>query len=127
MKTHILLVDDETEIRDLIALAFSNRGYRCTSVATGREARQAARNDPPDLIVCDLQLEDEDGLVLLADLKEAVPHAPRILLTGVLLDPKVAETSLAGLISAYLPKPTRLSKVVEEANRLLGRSAPGAA
>jgi len=127
MKTHVLLVDDENEIRELLALAFANHGYRCTSVATAREARHAVRSDPPNLIVCDLQLEDEDGLVLLADLKEAVPQAPRILLTGILLDPQVAETTLAGIISAYIPKPTRLARVVEEANRLLGRTDPGPA
>lgn len=127
MKTHVLLVDDETEIRELLALAFANHGYRCTGVANGREARQVVRGDPPHLIVCDLQLEEEDGLVLLADLRESLPHVPRILLTGILLDPQVAETTLAGLVSAYVPKPTRLNRVVEEANRLLGRTDPGPA
>jgi two-component system, OmpR family, response regulator len=120
MSKHILAIDDEQEIRDIVRVALSRQGYRVTSVADGSAARQCVRLDPPDLIICDLQLHNDDGLTLLEELKGILPDVPTILLTGILFEPKVVEATLSRLVSVYLPKPTTLHKVTMEARRLLG-------
>ena len=62
MKKHILIVDDEPDIRDVLAQALEVKGYRVTSAGAGHEALRLIKSDPPDLLVSDLQMEDADGL-----------------------------------------------------------------
>ena len=57
----ILVVDDEPDIRDLLALALEEGGYRVDTVATARAALDAIRTAPPDLLVLDLMLPDTPG------------------------------------------------------------------
>jgi DNA-binding NtrC family response regulator len=119
MKSHILLVDDEAEIRDILAHCLSANGYRVTSVGTATDAFRVSREDPPDLIVADLQLEDADGLEMIAKLKIALPERPVILLTGVLFDPDVVASVLSDKVACYLEKTSSLAKILETVRRLL--------
>lgn len=117
---HILIVDDEAEIRQLLRATIEKRGYRVTDVASALEARRVVSTDLPALIISDLQLQESDGIVLLKELKQLVPGVPTILLTGVLFDPNVAATTLDDTVTAYIPKPAKLSRIVEVIRRLLG-------
>jgi len=119
MNSHILIVDDEAPIREMLRLALTRRGYRVTDVASAFEVESAVRHDPPDLIVSDLQLEDSDGLAMIAQLKKSHPNVPVLLLTGVFLDPEVVHGTLGNQITAYLHKTTSLSKIMEEIDRLV--------
>ena len=58
MNNHILIIDDEANIRDLLSRFLSGIGYRVTSASSVSEALRAARREPPDLMISDLQLED---------------------------------------------------------------------
>ena len=78
-----------------------------------------ARNDPPNLIISDLQLEDSDGLDMIKSLKETLPNTPMMLLTGVLFDPKVVRDTLSKKVSCYLDKTASLSQILAEVQRLL--------
>jgi two-component system OmpR family response regulator len=119
MKQHILVVDDEDSIRSLLAEFLSHSGYRVTAVATAIEADREVRQDPPQLIISDLQLEDSDGLAMIDQLKTILPDTPVMLLTGVLFDPKVARDVLSKKVSCYLEKTSSLSRILEEVQRLL--------
>jgi CheY-like chemotaxis protein len=118
MKHHILIVDDEAQIRNLLEEFLSRSGFRVTSVSSAIEAHAAVRKDPPNLIITDLQLEESDGLDMIEQLKAMLPKTPVILLTGVLFDPKVARDVLAGKVSVYLPKTSSLARIYEEVQRL---------
>lgn len=120
MKKHILIVDDEASIRDLLAQYLTSKGYRVTGVETAQEAQRIVTVDPPALIISDLQLEDSDGLAMIDRLKSALPDVPVILLTGVLFDPQVVDETLSKKITAYFQKTTPLSRVLEEIRRLIG-------
>ena len=120
MKNHILIVDDEIEIRDLLSLFLTSSGYRVTAVETAIEALRLVHVDPPDLIISDLQLEDSDGLEMIAQLKAELPDTPVILLTGVLFDAQVFRDTLSKKVSVYLMKTSPLSRIREEIERLLG-------
>ena len=120
MKQHILIVDDEADIRDLLAQFLTVSGYRTTTVASAAEALLVAHQDPPDLIVADLQLEDADGLEMIAELKALLPDKPVILLTGVLFDPEVVRDVLSTKVACYLEKTSSLERILEAVRRLLG-------
>lgn len=119
MKAHILIVDDEEEIRDLLAMFLSRCGYDVTALATPAEALALVKKDPPDLIISDLQLEESDGLAMIDQLRVILPDVPVLLLTGVMFDPQVFRETLSKKVSSYLLKTTPLSRVKQEVERLL--------
>jgi len=120
MKKTILHLDDEAEIRDLLTQYLTARGYRVVSVSSPTEAMKAIRQEKPDLIITDLQLEDADGLEVVEQFKAVVPNTPVILLTGVLIDPQVAEETVGTKVAAYIEKTASLTKLVAEVKRLIG-------
>jgi two-component system OmpR family response regulator len=78
---HILVVDDDTEIRSLLHEYLQKQGYRVTAVADGKGLRTAVATSHPDLIILDLMLPGEDGLTLCRDLR-AKSEIPIIMLTA---------------------------------------------
>jgi DNA-binding NtrC family response regulator len=121
MKKHILVVDDEANIRDLLEVFLTHNGFRVTAVPSAIEAQQAVQRDPPDLIISDLQLEDSDGLDMIEGLKATLPNTPMVLLTGVLFDPKVVRDTLSKKVSCYLEKTSSLARILQEVQKLLAR------
>lgn len=119
MKPHILIVDDEAPIREILSQLLDQQGFRVTEAVTATEAQQIVQRDPPDLIISDLQLEESDGLAMITELKAARPKLPVILLTGVLFDADVVRDSLSRVVASYLPKTTPLAKILDEIRRLL--------
>ena len=79
---HILIVDDDREIRDLLARFLAKHGYRVEVAADGRAMRKALADWRIDLIVLDLMLPGEDGLVLCRRLR-AESSIPVIMLTAM--------------------------------------------
>ncbi len=78
---HILIVDDELEMRRLLADYLGKNGYRVSTAADGRALRAALERSRVDLIVLDLMLPGEDGLTLCRDLR-ARSQVPVIMLTA---------------------------------------------
>jgi two-component system OmpR family response regulator len=79
---HILVVDDDREIRDLVARYLSKQGLRVSAAADGREMRRALDDWSIDLIILDLMLPGEDGLSLCRKLR-AESRIPIIMLTAM--------------------------------------------
>ena len=78
---HILIVDDEPGICDLLQTYLSQQGYRVTTVEDGRGLRKVMATDTVDLAIVDLMLPGEDGLSLTRHLREHSEVAI-IILTG---------------------------------------------
>lgn len=78
---HILVVDDDPEIRQLLGAYLEKNGYRVTAVGDGREMWQALDQSRVDLIVLDLMLPGTDGLDLCRTLR-ARSRVPVIMLTA---------------------------------------------
>ncbi|MDR1228239.1 MAG: response regulator [Azoarcus sp.] len=66
---HILIVDDDRDIRTLLAGYLEKQGLRCTTAADGREMRAALEAHHIDLIVLDIMMPGEDGLTLCRNLR----------------------------------------------------------
>jgi two-component system OmpR family response regulator len=78
---HILIVDDDAEIRGLLSEYLLKQGYRATAVADGKGLRAAVGTSHPDVIILDLMLPGEDGLALCRELR-ARSDVPIIMLTA---------------------------------------------
>jgi CheY-like chemotaxis protein len=120
MTKTILHIDDEESIREILAELLTGLGYAVRSVATTSEALAAAQEAAPDLIISDLQLHEADGLETIAALREVRPGIPVILLTGVLIDPRIADATVGRLVSAYIQKTSSLAEIVEKVVKLIG-------
>ncbi|HZZ17756.1 MAG TPA: response regulator [Opitutaceae bacterium] len=118
-RAHIMVVDDELVIRELLESFLTMAGFRVTPVQSAFEAEAIAARDRPDLVITDLQLEESDGLEMVGRLKALLPDTPMILLTGVLFDPKVVREVLQKKVSSYIEKTAPLSRIIEEVQRLL--------
>lgn len=80
---HILIVDDDREIRELVGTYLERNEMRVTLVANGREMRAALDKGSVDLIVLDLMLPGEDGLALCRDLRAGPrKNLPILMLTA---------------------------------------------
>ena len=66
---HILIVDDDKDIRELLEAYLRKHGFKVTAVANGRRMNAAVESNAIDLIVLDLMLQGEDGLTLCRDLR----------------------------------------------------------
>jgi len=79
---HILVVDDDREIRDLLDKFLGKHGYRVTTAADGREMKKVLADSRIDLVVLDLMMPGEDGLTLCRNLR-ADSELPVIMLTAM--------------------------------------------
>jgi len=78
---HVLVVDDDREIRRLIEDYLVQAGYRVTTVGDGKAMRRALESSQIDLVVLDLMLPGEDGLTLCRDLRSR-SNMPVLMLTA---------------------------------------------
>ena len=67
---HILVVDDEPDIRSLVQEILEDEGYSVTTADGGEAARKASRVRRPDLILLDIWMQDVDGITLLREWSE---------------------------------------------------------
>lgn len=115
----ILHIDDEADIREVLAAYLQCEGFEVVSVASPTEAFKAIQHAKPDLVICDLQLDESDGLQTIERLRGVLPEVPVILLTGVLLDPHVAYETVQKRKLVYLEKTQPLKQIATEIRRLL--------
>jgi len=76
---HILIVDDDHEIRDLLASYLRKIGFQVSAAANGRQMRSVLEEGPVDLVILDLMLPGEDGLVLCRELRAGKWRSVRVL------------------------------------------------
>jgi DNA-binding NtrC family response regulator len=120
MNKLILIVDDEAEIRDQLAQYLGSAGFRTVTAATPGEAFAAIDREVPNLVISDLQLEESDGLAMLEKIRVRLPGVPLMLVTGVLFDQAVFESTLSQKVNVYIEKTAPLSRVLSEVKRLTG-------
>jgi len=120
MSKLILHLDDEPAIRDILAAHLTQEGYRVISVASPAAALNAVTQNRPDLVISDLHLDEGDGLEIITQLRAQFPDIPIIMLTSVLVDPRIAKQSVAREVDVFLQKSTTLSNILGEVRRLTG-------
>lgn len=81
MLAHILLIEDEIIILELLSAFIEKSGYRVTTASSGQHGLTLAGSEAPDLVLLDLGLPDEDGLVIIRKLR-AFTSIPIIVLSA---------------------------------------------
>ena len=80
---HILVVDDEEAIRDVVTALLEGQGYKCTPAANGRVAMQYLNGKTPDLVLSDMVMPEMDGLKLLEWIQGHHKDVPVIMVTAM--------------------------------------------
>jgi len=79
---HILVVDDDVGIRDLLTAILEREGYEVSAAADGKEAIRLFRRNPSDLIITDIIMPEQEGLKTISDLRRAHPDVRIIAISG---------------------------------------------
>ncbi|MGC6484891.1 MAG: sigma-54-dependent transcriptional regulator [Candidatus Puniceispirillales bacterium] len=84
MKPEILIVDDESDIRTIIAELLEDEGYECRQAANAQDAREAVQQFLPALVILDIWMSnsDMDGLELQKWIRKLYPDVPAIMISG---------------------------------------------
>src|SRR5260221_2139817 len=81
-KGSILVVDDESEIREGLELLLSSEGYGVSSAGTAEAGLAKLEERPFDLLLLDVSLPDRNGLELLKEVRRRDPHLSAVLITA---------------------------------------------
>jgi two-component system OmpR family response regulator len=120
---HILVVDDDREIRTLLGRYLDGQGFRVTTAADRRECEQKLGSGQFDLIVLDVMLPDGSGLDICRGLRDRKPHIPVILLTALKEDvDRIIGLELGA--DDYLGKPFNPRELTARIRAVLRRSGP---
>jgi two-component system, OmpR family, response regulator len=118
---HILAVDDDPTMRELIAGYLSNHGFRVSTAASGREVAGIIDEEIVDLVVLDLKLAEEDGLQLVNELRTR-SNLPIIVITGHWRDEVDRIVGLELGADDYLTKPFSLRELLARVRAVLRRA-----
>ncbi|AZF26890.1 Transcriptional regulatory protein ompR [Pseudomonas sp. R2-60-08W] len=119
---HILIVDDDREIRELVGNYLQKNGLRTTVVADGRQMRAFLASTPVDLIVMDIMMPGDDGLVLCRELRAGKHKATPILMLTARNDDTDRIIGLEMGADDYLAKPFVARELLARINAVLRRT-----
>lgn len=120
-KAHILVCDDEVDVRDMLQEYLGKRGYEVSAAAGGEELRKILSAKPVDVMIMDINMPKEDGLSILRSLRPE-NTAPVIMLTAAA---DVVDRIIGLEMGAddYLGKPVDLRELEARIKAVLRRGA----
>jgi two-component system, cell cycle sensor histidine kinase and response regulator CckA len=123
-RAHVLVVDDEASIRDLLSKTLALADYDVDTAPDGNAALDRLREKPSgfDLLIADLKMPGMDGLTLIKQAKRIRADLPIIIITGFSSESSAIEAVNLG-VAGYLTKPFRVPQVLAAAAKALGASA----
>jgi len=103
----ILAVDDDPQVRELLADLLTHAGYEVITAADGKEAIVRFRNQPVEVVVADILMPEQDGLETIQQLHQISPLVPVIAISGGGRLPSSLYLKTAALFGAFrtLEKP----------------------
>lgn len=119
---HLLVVDDDEELRELLQMFFTQYNFSCQAVSSGKEMFATLKEKDIDLVILDLMLAREDGLELCKKLRK-VSNVPVVMLTAVNTDSE----RILGLeygADDYVTKPFNNRELLARVNAILRRVYP---
>jgi two-component system OmpR family response regulator len=116
---HILVVDDDPGIRDVVSEFLTRHGFAVETAADGREMERALARQRPDLVVLDLMLPGEDGLSICRRL--ARPDGPAVIMLSAMGEETDRIIGLELGADDYLPKPCNPRELLARVRAVLRR------
>jgi DNA-binding response OmpR family regulator len=118
-RKQILVVDHDPSVHTMLKRVLAGEGYRVRSAANGAAALQVAKTAPPDLVLLDLKLPEENGWDIFGRLTRRWPLLPVVVITS---RSNQLFTALAAGVGALVEKPLHIPKTVQIVSRLLRES-----
>ncbi len=118
---HVLVVDDDQKIRDLLGRYLTEHGFRVTTASDAASARAGMRGLEFDVVLLDVMMPGENGLELARDLKATRP-IPICMLTAR-SDPEQRIEGLEAGVDDYIPKPFEPRELLLRLRNILRRAA----
>jgi response regulator RpfG family c-di-GMP phosphodiesterase len=116
----VLIVDDESSVRKVLAVMLEQAAIPYKSVSSGEEALKFLRSEPFDAIISDLQMPAMSGMDLLAQVRRQYPHLAFLMATGV-DDVRVGIQAMNQGADDYLVKPLQMDAVTISLERAVQR------
>ncbi|MCB1628896.1 MAG: sigma-54-dependent Fis family transcriptional regulator [Xanthomonadales bacterium] len=117
-KAHILVVDDEPDIRSLVQEILEDEGYAVRSAEGAEPARKAIRSERPDLVLLDVWMPDADGISLLKEWQGQGLDMTVVMMSGHGTVETAVEATRLGALD-FLEKPLSLAKLLVTVERSL--------
>jgi two-component system, OmpR family, phosphate regulon response regulator OmpR len=122
--SHILVVEDDSRLRERLARYLTSEGFRVTAACDAAEARTKLRAINPDLMVLDVMMPGESGLDLTQSLRQESSRTPPILLLTARGAPEDRIAGFEAGADDYLGKPFEPRELVLRIRALLRRAPP---
>jgi excisionase family DNA binding protein len=119
-RKRVLVVDDESSIRDLLSKTLALAEYDVDTAGDGAAALDRMRASSYDLMIADLKMPGMDGLTLIRQAKRMKADLPIIIITGFSTESSAIEAVNLG-VAGYLTKPFRVPQVLAAAAKALGQ------
>jgi DNA-binding NtrC family response regulator len=115
----VLVVDDEPDIRDLIADILKDEGHQVLTAADAGQARELRRSESPDLVLLDVWMPDTDGISLLREWRDAEAlDCPVVMISGHGSVETAVEATRLGAYD-FIEKPVSMAKLLVTVNNAL--------
>jgi putative two-component system response regulator len=118
----VLVVDDQAPVRDVLERILTAAGYRCRTAGSVAEGRTALAARAPALVLCDIDMPGENGLVLVDEITRVHPDVAVLMVTAI-DDPAVADVALDDGAFGYVIKPFERNEILISVTAALRRRA----
>ena len=108
----VLLIEDDDDTRESVRLTLESAGASVEAVANAAEGRREMLSDPPDVLISDIRMPEEDGYSLMKSLRGIGVETPAIALTAYARREDADEAHAAGF-QIHLPKPVDAGRLIE--------------
>jgi DNA-binding response OmpR family regulator len=124
---HILCVDDEPEMTDLIRLILSRRGFEVKGASGGVEGLELIKQELPDLVLLDLMMPDMDGWEVYQQMKadEKTRDIPVIVVTAKAQNIDRVLAMHIAKVDDYITKPFSPQELLQSVEKVLGAQEAG--
>jgi DNA-binding NtrC family response regulator len=119
MQQHLLIVDDEEPVCELLSEFFQKRGFEVTTAENAEAAKNVLDETAINLVVLDVLLPDGDGMELLELIKTNHPSLPVIIMTGIGFDEQLLREAQEKGASGYVSKTLPVDQLLMEVRRTL--------
>ena len=117
----ILVVDDESDVRETMKTILEKEGYAVVTAIDGDDGLEKWEKEKPDLILLDIMMEKKDGIQTLEEIRESSEEAKVIMITGVDQEQAVKKT-LKLRANGFILKPFDIPKILKKISEVLSES-----
>lgn len=123
--SEVLVIDDSIFARNMIRKILVNEGYHvCGEASDGKKGLEAFKKLKPDLVFCDIMMDEMDGLECMRAMLEVNPEAKVVICTSATDELHIRDAFECGA-KEFIPKPINPKELIRVTKKLIGKSGKG--